>query len=266
MKKRLISAAVMAAIFVPLLIIGKVPFHLLILIIAIAGQHEFLAIRRNKKDFPIGAELASYIFVALLTLANSSTLDLSFEFDYRIITALLLVMLAGIIFYNDNDKYDFNDAMFLVGTTIFIGISTNVIILLRNFDLMYLLYILIITIMTDTFAFITGNFIGVTALAKDISPKKTVEGLLGGTLWGTLAGALFYTTVIDPALNIWILLFMTLSISLIAQLGDLVFSAIKRFYDKKDFSNLIPGHGGVLDRIDSLIFAVLAFVLFLVVL
>lgn len=266
MKTRIISAIALALIFIPLLILGKLPFQLLVLVIAIASQHELLKVRRVKKEFPIGMELASYIIVGLLTIINASTSNLTFELDYRVIIAMILVFLSSMVFYNNNKKYNLNDALFLMASSLFIGISMNIIILLRNFNLLYILYILIITTVTDTFALITGKFIGANLLAKDISPKKTVEGLIGGTVWGTLTGIVFYMTVIDPGLNLLILAFMTLSISLIAQLGDLVFSAIKRYYDKKDFSNLIPGHGGILDRIDSLIFAGLAFVLFLAIL
>ena len=68
------------------------------------------------------------------------------------------------------------------------------------------------------------------------------------------------------SLPLEIIIFVTLCLSLIGQLGDLVFSAIKRYYGVKDFSNLIPGHGGILDRLDSIIFIVLGFILFLAVL
>ncbi len=266
MKKRIISAILMLAIFIPVLIFGKLPFQLLVLAIALISQHELMKIRRVKKEFPIGMELVSYIIVGLLTIVNASTSDLTFQLDYRVLIAMILVFLPAMVFYNNNKRYNLNDALFLMASSLFIGLSMNIFILLRNFSLEYILYIFVITTITDTFALITGRFIGANLLAKDISPKKTVEGLIGGTIIGSVAGALFYTTVIDPALNFWILMFMTVTISLVAQLGDLVFSSIKRYYDQKDFSNLIPGHGGMLDRIDSLIFAVLTFVLFLVIL
>ena len=74
------------------------------------------------------------------------------------------------------------------------------------------------------------------------------------------------TSIINPNINLALILFVTLVLSVIGQLGDLVFSAIKRHYGEKDFSNLIPGHGGVLDRLDSTIFVVLGFLLFWVIL
>ena len=118
-----------------------------------------------------------------------------------------------------------------------------------------------ITIFTDTFALFTGMMIGSKKLASGISPKKTIEGSIGGSLMGTFVATAFYMTVINPHASLVLIILVTLGLTVVGQLGDLVFSAIKRYYGEKDFSNLIPGHGGILDRLDSLIFVVLAFIL-----
>ena len=76
---------------------------------------------------------------------------------------------------------------------------------------------------------------------------------------GTFVAVAFYQTVINPALSLVFIIFVTLGLTIVAQIGDLVFSSIKRYYGMKDFSDLIPGHGGILDRFDSMIFVVLAF-------
>ncbi len=96
-----------------------------------------------------------------------------------------------------------------------------------------------------------------------ISPKKTWEGFVGGTILGTFIAVMFYKTVINPEVILSNLILITLFLSIIGQLGDLFFSAIKRHYNKKDFSNIMPGHGGILDRLDSIIFVMLAFSLFI---
>ena len=114
---------------------------------------------------------------------------------------------------------------------------------------------------TDTFAYITGRLVGRHKLCPNISPNKTIEGFIGGTLMGVVVATSFYHVFINSSISLSILILVTMTLSIVGQLGDLVFSMIKRYYDKKDFSNLIPGHGGILDRFDSLIFIALAFIL-----
>ena len=80
---------------------------------------------------------------------------------------------------------------------------------------------------------------------------------------GTFVCTVYYLTVIDPNISIWIIALIVLLLSIIGQLGDLFFSALKRRFKIKDFSNLMPGHGGVLDRFDSIIFVMLTFTFFL---
>lgn len=263
---RIISAIVLLLIFVPLLIVGGLPFSLLMVAISLIGLREIFKVKKKQREVPILMELFGYLVVAFLTLNNYASSDLVFTIDYRIVASMIFAFLLPIVFINDDKKYSVDDALFMMGATLFIGISMNLLILIRNFNLLYIIYIFLITIMTDTFALITGKFIGKHKFAPKISPKKTWEGFFGGALMGTVIGGIFFNTVINPNINLVLILFVTLVLSVIGQLGDLVFSAIKRHYGEKDFSNLIPGHGGVLDRLDSTIFVVLGFLLFWVIL
>ncbi|KKB11412.1 hypothetical protein VE25_12990 [Devosia geojensis] len=108
--------------------------------------------------------------------------------------------------------------------------------------------------MTDSAAFFTGRQIGGEKLAPDISPSKTWSGALGGLALGTAAGTLVWAIATDSPL--WIGLAFSIVISVLGQLGDLSESAIKRRFRIKDSGDIIPGHGGLMDRLDSLTFGV----------
>lgn len=109
---------------------------------------------------------------------------------------------------------------------------------------------------TDTFAFFTGRQIGGEKLAPDISPGKTWSGAIGGFAFGTLAGLVTWL-IIAPASPWWIGLLLAATISVLGQVGDLGESFIKRRFRIKDSGDIIPGHGGLMDRLDSLTFGVL---------
>lgn len=266
MKVRIISAIILLIVFIPVLIIGKLPFSLLMLFAAMFGLHELLGLRKTKKEFPIFMELFAYILVGFLTISHHDSQSLTYTMDYRMMAFMMFAFILPMVFINNNKKYNLNDALFLIGSTLFIGLSFNLLILIRNASLTYIIYLFIISIMTDTYAYFIGKYIGRYKLAEKISPNKTIEGSIGGSLMATIMASTYYHLVIDPSLNIGIVIFVTLCLSIIGQLGDLVFSSIKRYYDRKDFSNIIPGHGGILDRLDSIIFVVLGFVLFLTLL
>ena len=251
MKIRVISAILMIAIFVPILIIGDLPFAILMSTLAICGLYELIKVRESKKKFPIILKIFAYIIVVILCLYDIGQIEIKVAFDYRVMSALIFLFLAPVVFINNTDKYNIEDALYLVGISLFIGLSFNLIVIMRNFDIMYIVYLVLIT----------GSLVGKNKLCEKIIPKKTSEGLIGGTLMGTFVATTFYFTAISSNISLVLLIFITLFLSLVAQLGDLVFSSIKRYYNVKDFSNVIPGHGGILDRFDSLVFATLAFII-----
>ncbi|HHS82992.1 MAG TPA: CDP-archaeol synthase, partial [Devosia sp.] len=109
--------------------------------------------------------------------------------------------------------------------------------------------------MTDTGAFFIGRQLGGAKLNPDISPAKTWSGALGGLFTGTLAGLVIW--IIATPSPVWIGLVIAAAVSIAGQLGDLTESAIKRNFQIKDTSDVIPGHGGLMDRLDSLTFGAL---------
>lgn len=263
MKKRIISAIIMILIVVPLIIVGGVSFSVFMAILSACGLYEMMHIRESKDKIPILIKILAYILVMFLTISNASSIEFVYSIDYRVLSFMIFAFLLPMIFIKDFKRYNLVDALFLIGTVLFLGLCFNLLIVLRNYDIDYLIYLLLITVFTDTFAFITGRLIGKRKLAFTISPNKTIEGAIGGSLMGTFVASSYYITVINPAKPLVIVIMLTFLLTLAGQLGDLAFSFIKREYGKKDFSNLIPGHGGVLDRLDSLMFVVLLFVLVL---
>src|SRR5699024_555454 len=117
----------------------------------------------------------------------------------------------------------------------------------------YFLFILFIVWATDSGAYFVGKSLGKRKLWPAISPNKTVGGALGGIFLALIVGVLFH--LIYPFdYSIGYIIMISFIISIVGQMGDLVASAIKRHFDIKDFGKIFPGHGGVLDRVDSLLF------------
>ena len=109
---------------------------------------------------------------------------------------------------------------------------------------------------SDTFAFVTGKLIGKHKLSPEISPRKTIEGAVGAIVGNSIffaLSALFLSTVFHKSAGIWQFALLGAILSVVGQLGDMFASSVKRHYGIKDFGNLLPGHGGVMDRFDSIL-------------
>lgn len=265
MIQRLISAIVMLAIIIPAFILGGTIFNILILVLSVLGLREFLNIKQTKKDVPFFIQFISYVMLTLFICTNVSNKDIIYSVDYRLITGLFLVFSVPAVLYHDRSLYSIVDSFYFIGAIFFLGISFSLMILYRNMNVELLIYLVLITAFTDTFAYIIGMLIGKHKLIEEVSPKKTWEGTIAGSIFGTFIATCFYITIIDSCIELYIVVFMTLFLSVLGQFGDLFFSSIKRYYSKKDFSNLIPGHGGILDRLDSIIFVILGFTFFITI-
>lgn len=251
----------MGIIAIPIIIYGKWPFFVFAQILSIASFYELMHAKENKEKLPMEIKVISYLLLFCFIFLNSENSDVTLGANYYV--TLLIFLIIPVTTILNSKKYNIESALFLIGAILFLGIGFKSLIIIRNTDLLLLIYLLLITTFTDMFALFGGKLIGKHKLCTEISPNKTIEGSLIGSLVGSVVGILFYMLIIDPTVNIFIVSGITLLLSIIGQFGDLVFSSIKRTYNIKDFSKLIPGHGGILDRLDSLLFVSITFMLFM---
>ncbi len=258
MKVKVISAIVMLVVIIPIIFIGNIPFKIMAITLGLASMYEIINIKKKEKKVPIILRIISYILIGLFILYKGFYSQES-NLEFWILGVLLLIYLLPVLFINNKEKYSIGDAFYLIGSIVFFGLAFYSFVLIRNIDLMHFLYVILITIITDMFAMFTGNLIGKHKLCEKVSPNKTIEGAIGGSIIGTIIPLMFYLYIINPNINIFLITSITLALSIFGQIGDLFFSSIKRHYEIKDFSKLIPGHGGILDRVDSLIFVAIAY-------
>lgn len=253
MKQRIITAVIGIIIVLPIILYGSWPFILLTYLLATIALFEF--VRMFKLDKPYLYVILCSLFLWLIISSKQQLIVETFHFTTMNIIILLMVVLLTIMVISKN-KFTFDDASRLFLTTLFLAFTFQYMITIRFQGLNSFLFILFIIWSTDTGAYFIGKNFGKRKLWPKISPNKTIGGAIGGILFAFIVATIFQ--MIYPFDKPFIsIVIIALIISIFGQLGDLVASAIKRNYDVKDFGTLFPGHGGVLDRLDSFIFVLL---------
>lgn len=241
LQKRLLSAA----IGIPLLflIVSNGGFYLSgsILLLSLIGQRELYNALINVELKP--AKLIGYLATVLTFVSFTYSV-----LPINVVMALLVVLL--LIYYVLSHTTTFVDVAVTLFGIMYVPCLFFHIYYLENTPYIWLVFL--IAFGTDTFAFIFGNLFGKTKLAPVLSPNKTWEGSIGGVV-GSLGLTLAYVLYIDLPITFSLVLMMII-VSICSQLGDLAASKLKRWAEIKDFGVLIPGHGGVLDRFDSVLF------------
>ena len=264
MKQRVISAIVAAVIVIPILIIGGIPFALGIGVLAALALHEVMNLNKKDRPYTTLMKVLGFVSLELLVFNRYDGGFINLGVNNLAICLPALALLIPSIFYK-NDEYTTKDAFYLFGAVMVLGTFFNALIVMCNTPTgmiagqWKLLYLFLIASMTDTFAMIIGCLIGKHKLIPRVSPKKSIEGSIAGSVVGTAIASIYYYNIIGD-LNIFVLIGMTLLLSILGQIGDLFFSKIKREHDIKDFSNIMPGHGGILDRLDSFTFIVFGYI------
>src|SRR5574344_1935728 len=160
MKTRILSAIIICLIAIPILILGGLPFKIFAMVLGVLSLYELMHIRKKSKEIPLFIRIISYIFIAVFVYLGTNVYSSNYEIIYKIITIVFLLYFIPVVIINDTEKYNVTDALYALGTTMFLAIAYNSCVMIINTDLSYLLYILIITVLTDTFAYFTGSFIG----------------------------------------------------------------------------------------------------------
>lgn len=249
MRQRVITAVVALIIFIPIVIIGGTIFDIMAVLLGLVGLSEIF-IMRKKIIVSLEAALGSLALLAIMIPNNWLPNGLDRLYFFYLFIMLLLV---NMVF--SRNKINFDDVGVTVLAAAYIGIGFHYFIAARQTGLTMLLYILFVIWATDIGAYQIGRKLGKHKLAPQISPNKTWEGSIGGSICAVIIGGAFTYFVPELQIYTWpLMVALTLLFSIVGQLGDLVESSYKRYYGVKDSGKILPGHGGILDRFDSLLF------------
>lgn len=245
----LIYRILSALIGIPLLLgavwLGNWYLTIVIALLAILGVKEFhdIAVKMQVNPWLPGMLFAVLIFV-LVPMVPLLEVGLVF----------VLVLWVFLFRTIGGSRFNFKDAAVSLFGSLYVGWLMSHLLLLRqsNDGLHYVFLIFIATWLTDTMAYFVGMNFGRHKLAPGISPNKTVEGALGGVA-GSILGSLGLAFLVSAPSMVHFAVIGAL-VGIIGQAGDLIESAMKRVAGIKDSGNIIPGHGGILDRFDSLLF------------
>ncbi|KNF08850.1 phosphatidate cytidylyltransferase [Gottschalkia purinilytica] len=243
MKTRIISGAIGFVLLLAVVIKGGILLDLSILIISLVGLYEFHnAVKKINDLKPL--EFVNYLFtigIFLLTVINKNMYFKGLLFLYLIIILSSLVL---------KTKFNVNDIAITIFGAMYVSFFLSHMYLLNGKVHIWLVFI--IAWGTDTFAYFSGVLFGKRKLYPTLSPKKTVEGSIGGIIGSLLVTLIF--SIYFKLENIHLLLILSVIASIMSQIGDLTASRIKRIAGIKDYGNIMPGHGGILDRFDSILF------------
>jgi phosphatidate cytidylyltransferase len=251
MKQRIITAVVFGAILLPLTILGGIPFILLTYLIASISIYELLKMRKlNIFSIP---GIISLIVLWMFLVPTKYEYILTNIGVTKVEVALIAVLLFLTYTVVTKNRFTFDDVSFSIMSTLYIGMGFHYFMEIRMVGLVFIFYSLFIIWATDSGAYFIGRALGKRKLWPDISPNKTIEGSIGGIISAAIV-SVFFSLFTNIDISVWQLSIITVFLSIFGQIGDLVESALKRHYDVKDSGNILPGHGGMLDRFDSLLF------------
>lgn len=247
MVTRIITAVVALALLIPALVFGGVWAACAVFaLICGFSVYEMLGCCDLLKKYYISIpSILISVIISIFPVINLKSAQYAVVLGLPVILVCFLIV-AVLRF----ERVDVERLLMFFALAVYITAGFTALSALRTvFGLWAIWFVLAVAWCTDTFAYFSGMLLGKRKLCPNISPKKTVAGAVGGTVFGTLAGVIVFAVVCKAPL--WGLIALPLSV--ISQLGDLAASVIKRRFGVKDYGKIFPGHGGVLDRFDSII-------------
>lgn len=260
--KRSISGAVYVILLITCILYSTESFFILFGAFLIIATYEYCSLVKINKILPLLiASLTFALFYSITFAVDGPLFLLKFNktFDLSVLFSTLFVSVKCIALLFDSKvvKIDsFSKYVYLVGYIIlpFI-ILTKIPFGIAGYNPKILISIFILIWTNDSFAYIVGKSIGKHKLFERISPKKTIEGFLGGVFFAVIASyiiAIYYIQIAESKIFIWLVI--AIIVGVFGTIGDLIESKFKRIAEVKDSGKIMPGHGGVLDRLDSVIF------------
>lgn len=300
MWQRIVTSIVLVVICAPCILFGNWFFASLSLIISFLACHEFINAPKNKAYnlfLHIFVHIMTYSFIywsLIKTNLNVYGWDIanwSFTVGFsKIDVSIIAIAVSFLVLFFltlNHEKFNVSDATYLCTMMVFIGLAIQSMLFLRFvpgmkygdggiFDIrnsLLLIYVILGTFLSDIGAYFFGLLFGRNKMNTRISPKKTWEGFVGGVITSALLSFLFAFILAKhkyPLLPIldsehfYNIIILSLIMPLTANLGDFIFSSIKRNYGIKDYGTILKGHGGVLDRVDSLLVTSLVVTIFII--
>ncbi|ARK30970.1 phosphatidate cytidylyltransferase [Halalkalibacter krulwichiae] len=254
MKQRIITGVIGGAGFILMVILGGWFFSLFISILASVAMIELL---KMKKIAPLSLMGIVSLVSMWLLLVPTNWYEQLFPSNFTKVEIFIFLILVLLMFtVITKNAFTFDQVGFVILSSVYVGFGFHYLIMTREipeYGLYFVFFVLLLIWTTDSGAYFVGRKWGKHKLWPDISPKKTIEGSIGGIVFAVIVGTIFY--FIFPIFSSYLTAFLVIIVaSTFGQLGDLVESALKRHYSVKDSGNVLPGHGGILDRFDSLIY------------